>query len=341
MGAASRLRVVLILAGVFVALTTAPALADPATPTNYRSQVTAIDPPGSLVAKIIGGDAFVNLVANPGSEVVVLGYEGEPYIRFAPDGVVTVNRRSPAASLNDDRYAQITLPADADADAEPSWEPVASGGVYSWHDHRTHWMSRTPPSMVTASDGSRPVTIFDWSLPLVVDGSPGSIDGTLNWVPSSSPVVWILVVVGFTAVGFVVLRSHQFRIPAAVTITAALALMVAIGAFLAQPSAVRVSGIDIIAPAVAILIGGYALFRQRTQASAATRIAAVAAAALIVWAVLRIDVLTHPLLPTLLAPTVDRFLTSVVLGTSLGVLGAVILSPAAATPGASRATTVE
>jgi hypothetical protein len=340
MGAASRLRVVLFLAGVFVALTTAPALADPATPTNYRSQVTAIDPPGSLVAKIIGGDAFVHVVANPGREVIVLGYEGEPYIRFAPDGVVTVNRRSPAASLNDDRYAQIALAADANADAEPRWEPVASGGEYSWHDHRTHWMSRTPPSAVTDSDGSQPVTIFQWSLPLVVDGSAGSIDGTLNWVPSSSPAVWVLVVVGFTAVGVLVLRNHQNRISAAVTITAALALIVAIGAFLAQPPAVRVSGIDIIGPAVAIVIGGYALFLQRTRASAAPRIAAVAAAALIAWAVLRIDVLTHPLLPTLIAPTVDRFLTSVVLGASLGVLGAVILSPAAAAPGASRATTV-
>jgi hypothetical protein len=58
------------------------------------------------------------------------------------------------------------------------------------------------------------------------------------------------------------------------------------------------------------------------------------------WAVLRVGVLTHPLLPTLLVPNVERLLTSAVLGVGVGVLAAFAMSLATTTPGPSRATTV-
>ena len=339
MNRARRVQIISVFAGLWVILAAAPAIADPATPTNYRSEVDTVTPAGSFTAEVIGGDAFVRVVAGPGTDLVVLGYEGEPYVWFAPDGVVSVNRRSPAACLNDDRYAQVTLPAEADPAAEPRWERVSSGGIYSWHDHRTHWMSRTPPAVVTETSRGEGVDIFDWSLPVLVGGSPGSIDGTLAWVPSTTPAVWVLIAVGFAAVAFIALRGHAIRLPVVVTITAGAALVPALGSFLAQPSDVRVSGVDLIAPIVALAIGGYALFRRRDGVVAAARIAAVGAGALTVWAVLRVGVLTHPLLPTLLTPNVERFLTSAVLGVSVGVIAAFAASLATTTPGPSRATT--
>ena len=57
-----------------------------------------------------------------------------------------------------------------------------------------------------------------------------------------------------------------------------------------------------------------------------------------VSAVLRIDVLTHPLLPTVFPAVVDRALTSLVLGVSLGAFGAFVASLTSAAPGPSRAT---
>ena len=99
--------------------------------------------------------------------MVVEGYRGEPYLRFLPDGTVQVNRRSPAAYLNEDRFAQVEVPAtrrpDARRRAGSRWR---ENGRYDWHDHRIHWMSKTPPQPVR-EDESRRVKIFDWSVPVV------------------------------------------------------------------------------------------------------------------------------------------------------------------------------
>ena len=96
--AALALIVVLGLAG--------PAGADPAKPTNYRSHVTSVKPTSSVIAvKVVGGDGFLDVNVEPGHEVVVSGYDGEPYLRFSKDGTVEENQSSPATYLNRNRYA--------------------------------------------------------------------------------------------------------------------------------------------------------------------------------------------------------------------------------------------
>ena len=101
--------------------------------------------PGIEVS-VVGGDAFLRVVAEPGVDVVVLGYQQEPYLHIHPDGVVEENQRSPATYLNADRYGTGTPPAGADPTLAPNWEPVGSGGAWAWHDHRAHWMSAEPPA---------------------------------------------------------------------------------------------------------------------------------------------------------------------------------------------------
>ena len=32
----------------------------------------------------------------------------------------------------------------------PQWRRVSSSSTWRWHDHRTHWMERTPPPIVRA-----------------------------------------------------------------------------------------------------------------------------------------------------------------------------------------------
>ena len=110
-----------------------------------RSTVEAIEPPAEgVTAEIVGGDSFLRVRAEPGRTVVVRGYEGEPYLRFRPDGTVEVNRNSPAAYVNESRYG-TDPPASADATAAPAWQEVAADGSYAWHDHRTHWMATNRP----------------------------------------------------------------------------------------------------------------------------------------------------------------------------------------------------
>ena len=93
---------------------------------------------------VIGGDSFLELTAAPGVDVVVLGYQQEPYLHFRADGVVEENERSPTAYLNADRYGGGEVPAGADPTLPPNWRQVGSGGRYAWHDHRAHWMDPQP-----------------------------------------------------------------------------------------------------------------------------------------------------------------------------------------------------
>ena len=69
--------VVMLLAGA------TPAFADPATPTNYWSEVTGVEGSGISEVEIIGGDAFVRLTATPGVAIELLGFQNSTSEKFA------------------------------------------------------------------------------------------------------------------------------------------------------------------------------------------------------------------------------------------------------------------
>ena len=147
---------------------------------NFRSEVTGSSP--GVDAEVLSLDDRIQIRAEPGREVVVLGYEEEPYLRFLGDGTVQVNQRSPATYLNEDRFAEVELPAQADAEAPPEWRDVAAHDTYDWHDHRIHYMGEGTPPQV--SDESVESKVFDWEVPMLVDGKPAQVTGTLTWVPT-------------------------------------------------------------------------------------------------------------------------------------------------------------
>lgn len=173
------------------ALAAALALAVPASAAahqgnpNFRSDVRAITPAAKgLDAHVVNYDDSIELVNKTGHTVVVEGYRGEPYVRIGADGAVAVNARSPTRYLNDDRYAEgVSVPASASPKAAPEWEPVDRTGRYAWHDHRIHWMARTVPPQVK-DEGER-TKVFDWRVPITVDGKPVAITGALTWVGES------------------------------------------------------------------------------------------------------------------------------------------------------------
>lgn len=171
---------------------------------NYRSEVHGIEPPvPGLSAQILNYDADMLLTNKSDKTVVVEGYEGEPYLRFAPDGTVEANVNSPAYYLNTDRYGTTPVPANADPDAEPDWKVVGGTGEFQWHDHRSHYMSTTTPPQVT-DEGER-TKIFDYRIPLQVDGRPAAINGTLFWVGSSGFPILPFIGLGVLALGSVAL----------------------------------------------------------------------------------------------------------------------------------------
>jgi hypothetical protein len=156
---------------------------------NFKSEITSIDPTGladGIAVTVKNFDDGLELVNHSGKVVVVIGYDGEPYLRFSPDGRVEVNRNSPSYYLNEDRFADVEVPERADPDATPEWQEIDNTGVSYWHDHRSHYMGDGIPVQVT--DENTATKIFDYKIPLRVDGKPAVAKGTLTWVGSDGGV---------------------------------------------------------------------------------------------------------------------------------------------------------
>jgi hypothetical protein len=149
------------------------------------SELRGTRPPVSgLELEVAGGDRFLLLRNETGKQVVVQGYEDEPYLRFLPSGIVEENTRSPSKYANEDRYALTPLPPQANSEAPPRWRTVSRDGSYRWFDHRIHSMERGTPPQV--KDETVRTKIFDWRVPMTVGTGAVTALGTLEWVPESS-----------------------------------------------------------------------------------------------------------------------------------------------------------
>jgi hypothetical protein len=173
-----------------LALLAAVALAYPAATTAHRgtggrgyvSTFSGIQPNVLGVSvNVLGGDDRLRVSNYSGKTLVIVGYEGEPYLRFG-DGGVFVNTRSPATYLNRFRYPPALATGRADASAKPSWRRVARGVTFEWHDHRIHWAARQPPKAV-AVDPDHMHLLRNWRVPGRADGKPVAITGFLGYVP--------------------------------------------------------------------------------------------------------------------------------------------------------------
>lgn len=152
---------------------------------DYRSVINQLTPPvAGIELEVIDYDADLRMTVPAGTRVDIPGYEGEPYARILADGTVQVSNRSPSAYLNTDRYGSAAVPETADVNAPPEWETVRSDGIFQWHDHRSHWMSPEPPGHLQGV--TERTKVFDYEIPIEVDGQPVTIEGTLYWVGSDS-----------------------------------------------------------------------------------------------------------------------------------------------------------
>jgi hypothetical protein len=190
------LRILACAAGVAALLIGAPAaLAHQGNP-HYRSVVDHVAPatPG-VDLSVLNYDDRLALHNTSGKEVLVLDYKNKPYVRSLPDGTVQVNTNSEAYYLNDDRYAQVKVPAGLGA--TPAWKVVGRNGRYDWHDHRIHWMSQSNPPQV--KDENARTKIDDWTVPVQIGGRKGAITGSLTWVPLPSDPLPVGAIFAFAA----------------------------------------------------------------------------------------------------------------------------------------------
>jgi hypothetical protein len=182
---------------------------------HYRTYITHVAPtvPGLSLHVLEFADRLL-MVNHTGHTVTVYGYYNEPYARIRANGTVEVNLHAPAYYLNQNFYADVTVPAFATPSAAADWTVIDRANQFEWHDHRIHWMSPTVPPIVT--DQARRTKVFAWQVPLRVGGQPATIDGQLYWVPeegTQTPVAAIvaLVVIVLLGAGVVVLVRRRRR----------------------------------------------------------------------------------------------------------------------------------
>jgi hypothetical protein len=149
----------------------------------YRSTVTSVTPavPG-LEVRVARSGETVTLTNHTGKMVVVLGYQGEDYLRLSPSGVEE-NTNSLSAALNGSLVVE-GLPAQLGQSGKPApaaWSHVADTPAFSWHDHRVHWMAQQRPAVV-AADPAEAHRVLDWAIDLRVGSAPATVRGTLTWI---------------------------------------------------------------------------------------------------------------------------------------------------------------
>jgi hypothetical protein len=205
---------------ILLAITASPASAHTISgpkPSNFRSRVISVTPPAPGVdVSIVDLGAKVQLANHTNNEVLVLGYEGEPYLRVGPQGVFE-NLNSAATYLNATVKGGV-VPSDVNTDptAPPRWKKISDGNTARWHDHRVHWMGGSlPPQVVAQPDQFHPIGVGQ--ITFEQNNAKHTIAVALDWVPGPSPVPWIpVMVVGFVGAFVLVAFMHRERLLAGV-----------------------------------------------------------------------------------------------------------------------------
>jgi len=159
-------------------------------PSNYRSRVVAIAPAvAGISARVVDLGSKLELTNRTATEITVLGYESEPYLRIGPDGVFE-NLHSQATYINRSRLGgTVPVGIDTSPTATPEWKKIASGHTARWHDHRIHWMSAQPPPTVADSPGSFH-HLSQQNVVFLRNGESVRIAIALDWVPGPSGLPW-------------------------------------------------------------------------------------------------------------------------------------------------------
>jgi hypothetical protein len=192
-----------------------PAEAHGALP-HYATVITSVEPAVPGVHIEAAPDGRYLSITNPTSRtVIVLGRDHEQYLRITAHGV-SRNMHSPNGYLSQDD-TPAPKPVGVDANALPGWEQVSTSNTAQFRDDDIRWTGAGRPAVVDQSPNKLHL-IRNWTVDILVDGTPVTISGTLSWHPGNSPTSLVAFAVAcmILLVGFVVLllrddRRHRAR----------------------------------------------------------------------------------------------------------------------------------
>jgi len=299
-------------------------------PSNYETRVLSIEPevPGLTVKAVDLGDRL-ELTNETGEDVVVLGYEGEPYLRVGPDGVFE-NQRSPAATLNDQRIpSESEVPDDADPEAAPEWERIGGGTTVRWHEHRAHWMGNDDPKAVRDNPDQEQV-VQEWTVTLQQGDETIDVNGDLLWVPGPSPWPWAVLALAMAVavVGLSRTRWWPVVLASALGLLVAAELVHVIGLWGATTSSALDKLLASAYSIAGILLGGGTLAwmaRRRDPVGATPAVLVAAIFLFVAGGLADLQTLARSQIPTTLPDGVARLCVTVALGVGAGLIVAALL----------------
>lgn len=291
---------------------------------NYRTRVRSITPAvAGITLRVVDNGDRLELTNSTGKDVVVVGYDDEPYVRVGPRGVFE-NEWSPATFLNRTRQNPAPPPESADPTATPQWRRISGGDTVRWHDHRAHWMGDRDPPFVEGAPGEEHL-IQRFKIELRTDGETIQARGDVRWIPAPSPWLWIA---GAAVFGVLIVVGARTRwavpiVSSALIIVLVSAVVHAAGAWNASTSSTGQRFGDALPTLGAVVLGVIALVQLLRRGMRA-------AAPLLVFAGLFVGIaigladlsgLAKSQLPTTLPFALDRLTIALALGGGFGVAG--------------------
>ena len=164
--------------------------------TNYRSEILSVSPPDrDLSIELLELGRRVRLTNRGTTDIVVLGYDSEPYLRVGPRGVFE-NTRSPTLYKNELTVdgSEPQVPKSASAQAAPRWKRTGGGDTIKWRDQRTRWEGPDAPT-VKAEPGQRQVVVPNWTILLEKGQSRLTVTGSIIYVPAPTLIPWVVLAV--------------------------------------------------------------------------------------------------------------------------------------------------
>jgi hypothetical protein len=304
----ARLLIAAVLAALVVpGVAQAHHTAVPVVALDYRNHVLAASEPAGVRVSVEDAGRKLRVTAASGHDVVVLGYEGEPFLRFDRLGV-TANAHSKTA-------VGLRLVRGASASGT-EWEPLSRDHSFAWADART-W---APSAAVHGR------SVVPWSVPVVVDGARALIRGEMT--RSAAPLFWPWLVLAAVPLLAAVIAARRCRwLWAAATGLAALAglaTLADLGGFATGGLSVSTDRWLLLAVEVALTVVALGLLaRPRTRLVAVAALAAFA----VLQALSELAVFRHGVVVSGLPAEAVRAAAALAPGAGIGAAALVFVVP--------------
>jgi hypothetical protein len=303
---------------------------------NYRSEIAGISGPSdvrdTLDVRLLDLGRRIELVNRSAVDVVVLGYDGEPWLRVGSGGTFE-NEYSNSAYQERQRRGRVSGPPPDPqrAAGAPKWHRTGDGTALRWRDRRTRYDAPAPERVQRAPD-VRQVVVPRWTVELRRGDEQLGVAGRIVYVPPPAALPWALAAAGLFLATLLIARTPRgFHI-----LSGLMAVLVAVDVVHTFANA-AVSGGSLVTQAGRVLSGGSFVvlawvlgaasidpLRRRTDAGL---ILAGASALMIAFygGVTDVSALTNSQVPSALSPFLPRVAVVLSLGVGFGVVAVALL----------------